>query len=299
MTDLMENPTSRRRRPMPSWRARIRRSGGVPVIIAAAFLALLVLFALLIPLISPTGESAQSSVFNGPPSLQHWLGTDRLGRDTLIRLLYGARVSLSLGLMATILGGFVGTVIGTISGYVGGKLDAFLAWFIDVLLSFPDLVLGITIVVALGPGYWQTLVAIAVTLVGRFARLSRASTISIRNTEYLSAIKVVGAGRLRILARHVLPNISGDVIGVGIVWAAHALITESSLSFLGLGVQPPQSSWGVMVKDAVQSITYAPWVALPPGAVLALAAMAITIVGDYLQARFDPKSRREFNKASV
>ena len=205
--------------------------------------------------------------------------------------LFGARASLGIAGAATLLGAFVGIVLGVVGGYLGGRVGAILAWVIDMLMSFPALIIGIMVVAALGPGLTSTVTAIGVALVARFARLARASTLSVRMREYVVAAIAVGARPHRIMLRYVAPNISGPIFGIGVVWLAHAIVTEASLSFLGLGVQPPEASWGSMIKDAMRSMTTAPWVALAPGAAITLAATAITVVGDRLQSVLDPRLR--------
>jgi peptide/nickel transport system permease protein len=228
---------------------------------------------------------------NASPNSLHWLGTDSLGRDALTRVLYASRVSLGVAAGATFIGAVGGLILGVTSGYLGGRVGAALAWAMDMLLAFPALIIGIMVVAALGPGLVSTIGAIGVALIARFARLARASTISIRKREYIEAATSVGVRTPRIMLRHILPNISGPMFGIGVVWFAHAIVTEASLSFLGLGVQPPDASWGTMIKDAMRSVTTAPWVAIPPGLAITLAATAITIAGDRFQALLDPRLR--------
>lgn len=268
------------------------RDLGPAAIASLAFLGILIVLSLAAQKVAPYSPSAQDPfIRNASPSALHWLGTDSLGRDALTRLLYASQVSLGVAAGATLIGLVGGVFLGVLSGYLGGRIGAVFAWAIDMLLAFPALIVGIMVVAALGPGLVSTTGAIGVALIARFARLARASTISISRRDFVEAAISIGARTPRIMLRHVVPNISGPIFGVGVVWFAHAIVTEASLSFLGLGVQPPDASWGTMIKDAMRSVTTSPWVAVPPGLAITLAATAITVAGDRFQALLDPRLR--------
>ncbi len=275
-----------------SSRVTFIRDLGPAALASLAFLAILIGLSIAAQMIAPYSPSAQDPFArNAPPSAQHWFGTDSLGRDALTRLLYASQVSLGVAAGATLIGLVGGVLLGVLSGYLGGRVGALFAWAIDMLLAFPTLIVGIMVVAALGPGLVSTTGAIGIALVARFARLARASTISVSRRDFVEAAVAIGARTPRILLRHIVPNISGPIFGVGVVWFAHAIVTEASLSFLGLGVQPPDASWGTMIKDAMHSVTTSPWVAVPPGLAITVAATAITVAGDRFQSLLDPRLR--------
>jgi peptide/nickel transport system permease protein len=275
-----------------TWFDALIRDLGPAAGASLVFLGILIVLSLAAQWVAPYSPSAQDPfIRNASPSGLHWFGTDSLGRDALTRVLYSSQVSLGVAAGATFIGAVGGLTLGVMSGYLGGRIGAVLAWAMDMLMAFPALIVGIMVVAALGPGLVSTIGAIGVALVARFARLARASTISIRKRDYVEAATSVGVRTPRIMLRYIIPNISGPMFGVGVVWFAHAIVTEASLSFLGLGVQPPDASWGTMIKDAMRSVTTAPWVAVPPGLAITLAATAITIAGDRFQALLDPRLR--------
>ena len=253
---------------------------------------LLSMVALLAPFIAPFDPAKQNfSALLQPASATHWLGTDELGRDTLTRVMYGARISLSAGLVSVALALLAGTLLGLIAGFVGGWLDELIGRFIDALLAFPFLILAITLAAILGPSLQNTMLAIAIVTTPAFARVTRAQVLAQRELEYVQAAGALGAGRWRTLLRHILPNISGALIVQTSLAIAEAVLAESTLSFLGLGVQPPTPSWGSMLNTARGYLQTAPWLALAPGVIIFVTVLAFNLLGDGLRDALDPRSR--------
>ncbi len=253
---------------------------------------LLSVVALLAPFIAPFDPAKQNfSALLQPASATHWLGTDELGRDTLTRVMYGARISLSAGLVSVTLALLAGTLLGLIAGFVGGWLDELIGRFIDALLAFPFLILAITLAAILGPSLQNTMLAIAIVTTPAFARVTRAQVLAQRELEYVQAAGALGAGHWRTLLRHILPNISGALIVQTSLAIAEAVLAESTLSFLGLGVQPPTPSWGSMLNTARGYLQTAPWLALAPGVIIFVTVLAFNLLGDGLRDALDPRSR--------
>jgi peptide/nickel transport system permease protein len=227
------------------------------------------------------------------PSGKHWLGTDELGRDVFTRLLYGAQTSMTVGLGAVLLSVVVGTIIGAIAGYVGGFVDAVIMRITDVALSIPPLLMGIVFVSIIGPSITSVIIVIAALSWPSFARLVRGEVLRVRGSDYILASQIAGTRRIRILTGHVLPNILGPItvaFGLGI---GTAILTEAGLSFLGLGVRPPQASWGGMVTSALSPdvLQNAQWIWVPPAAMIGLVVLAATFVGDGLLRALDPRTQ--------
>src|SRR5690606_8283463 len=219
--------------------------------VAGAILILLLLFvAIAAPWIAPHDPVRQSAVnrLKPPGTESYLLGTDRFGRDTLSRVIWGARVSLQVGIASVLLGMAIGVPVGIVAGYKGGRTDQILMRAVDVALSFPTLVLGLIIVALLGSGIWKMILAIALVNAPQFARVARGPTIALRDAEFVQAARALGNSDLRIMFRHVLPNVLPDIVTVSSLWVASAIRTEANLSFLGLGVAPPTPSWGNMVR---------------------------------------------------
>ncbi len=226
------------------------------------------------------------------PSGGHWFGTDDLGRDVWSRVVYGGRISLATGLVSVVIGCTVGTVIGLVSGYVGGWLDLTVQRFIDALMAFPTLVLALAIVAALGISQRNVVLAIAIAMVPGVARVIRGSVLSIREELYVEAARAVGAGRRRILARYVLPNLAGPLIVVATAFFGTAIVTEAALSFVGLGTPPPTPSWGNMMSGSARTyITSAPWMAFCPGLVLSVLVFGVNVAGDAIRDALAPRER--------
>jgi peptide/nickel transport system permease protein len=222
-------------------------------------------------------------------SKEHLLGTDSLGRDTLTRLIYGSRITLFVSVTSVFFGSLVGLIIGVISGYYGGSIDAVLMRMIDILLAFPGLLLAIAIVAILGTGIQNTMIAIGVYSVPYIARLVRGEVISIRDAEYIQACKVIGSSDGRIIVLHIIPNIISIVVINTTLRLGTAILTSSSLSFLGLGVQPPNPEWGAMLSRAREIMRITPFAALAPGIAITVVVMSFSLIGDGLRDAMDPK----------
>ena len=223
------------------------------------------------------------------PSLEHWFGTDYLGRDTFTRIVYGARVSLSISFAGVLSGCFIGMILGVCAGYFGGVTDAVISRVIDVLLAFPGLLLAIVIVAILGNGTQNTIIAIAVFAIPSIARMVRGVVIGNKNAQYIGAAKVMGESHLRIIVTHIIPNSVSQIIVNVTLNLGTAILTSSSLSFLGMGVQPPSPEWGAMLNKAKEVLRASPWQAVFPGLVITLVVMSFSLVGDGLRDALDPK----------
>jgi peptide/nickel transport system permease protein len=228
-----------------------------------------------------------------PPSRMHPLGTDEFGRDVLSRVVYGARASLQVGLFAILASSVLGTAIGQIAGYRGGRLDEVLMRIMDALLSFPALMLALVINTILGTSLTNAIIAIAIVTLPGFARLARGSTLAARERDFVEAARTLGAGDGRILGRHILPNILAPLIVNASNQVSAAIVTEGSLSFLGLGVQPPTPSWGSMLRSGYGYMDTSPWLALAPGLALMITVLGFNFLGDALQDALDPRLRRQ------
>lgn len=260
----------------------------------AAALAFLVIAALAAaaPYLAPYGYAQQDLMARlEPPNSLHWLGTDNYGRDILSRIMWGARISLLVGVMATVLGMIVGGVLGVWAGFKGGLVDLVLTRVIDVLLSFPSFILCLLIVALLGPGVLELIGAIAVSLVPKFARVARGSAMATRHKEFIEACRTIGASDLRIMTRHIAPNVIGELAVMASLWTAHALLIEASLSFLGLGVRPPVPTLGGMMMEGINLLHEAPWLTLFPGLAIFLAVLTLNLIGDNLRDAADPQAR--------
>jgi ABC-type dipeptide/oligopeptide/nickel transport system permease subunit len=227
-----------------------------------------------------------------PPSREHLLGTDEFGRDVLSRVVYGARASLLVGLLAIVASSILGTLIGLVAGYRGGRVDEVMMRIMDALLSFPALMLALVINTILGTSLTNAIIAIAVVTLPGFARLARGSTLSTREREFVQAARALGAGDGRILAVHILPNILAPLIVNASTQVSAAIVTEGSLSFLGLGVQPPTPSWGSMLRTGYGYMDSSPWLAWAPGLALMVTVLGFNFLGDALQDALDPRLRR-------
>ena len=255
------------------------------------FIVVLIIVAILAPWLSIYDYSEQHIVhsFKGPTS-SFWLGTDEFGRDLLTRIIWGTRPALLVGVLSVMGSMVIGVPIGILAGYKLGWIDRFVTWIVDVMLSFPSLLLGLMILTLLGPGVYKVVIAIAIAHVPQYIRLARAPTMVIRNLDFISATRAVGAGDLRITFNHILPNILGPIIVMGSLSIAGAIRMEASFSFLGLGVQPPSPSWGNMIRDGVNNILQSHWIALFPGLALTFTVLAFNMLGDSLRDMFDPRS---------
>ncbi len=225
------------------------------------------------------------------PSTNHVLGTDSYGRDMFSRILVGSRISLSIGLLSILFGMLVGTPFGIIAGYYGGKVDLIITRGIDILMSFPTLLMGLMVLAVLGPGMINVIISIAIAFTPRFARMARAPTISVKEQDMVTACRAIGMKDRRIMFRHILPNIVGDIIVMGTLWTATAIRLEANLSFIGIGVQPPTPSWGIMIRNGVNYLTNAPWISLFTGLAIMITILSLNMLGDGLRDMLDPKLR--------
>jgi peptide/nickel transport system permease protein len=272
-----------------AWRTFKRNRTAV---VGLAMVLLIVLIALAAPIIAPDDPLEQTVRARlEPPSASHILGRDDKGRDILSRVIYGTRVALEVGIFSVLLGGTLGTAMGAIAGYFGGKVESVLMRLTDILLSFPDLITGLLVMAVLGPGLLKLIIAIGLTIAPRFARISYGPTLSIKNKEFIEAAHSIGVRDERILRAHILPNILGDLLVYASLWTASAIRLEASLSFIGLGVQPPTPTWGQMIREGTLYLTNVPLYSLGPGIALLLAVFAFNLVGDGLRDVLDPRSQ--------
>jgi len=278
-------------RPNALWQAlRKNRLSWVGV----ALLLLIVGVALLAPWIAPHDPLQQNIAYRlDPPSSDYWLGTDSYGRDVLSRLMYGARISLLVGFVSILIAMVVGSALGILAGYVGGFVDQLVMGLVDVLLSFPALLLGLMVAAMLGANLHNLIIAIALTEIAPFVRVARAPTISLKQRDFVEAGRALGFGPWRLMGVHILPNMISDVIVLGSMWMASAIRTEASLSFIGLGVPPPTATWGGMIREGFENILDAWWLVVFPCAAILATVLALNLLGDALRDAIDPKLRSE------
>lgn len=261
-------------------------------LVGAAIILIQVIGAAFAPLITRYDPNATDYMaLLQAPSWQHLLGTDDLGRDLFSRLLYGTRQSLAASIAAVILSVAIGMPLGLFSGYVGGWVDEFLMRMLDSVMALPHLVLALTIAAILGPGLTNAVIAIAVASVPTFARLSRGQALSLKSNDYISAAIMFGVPKRLILFRHILPNAVNPIIVQAMLAVGFAIITESSLSFIGLGAQPPASTWGSMIQIGFQYLQLAPWFVLAPATMIFLTVLGVNLLGDGLRESLDPLTK--------
>jgi peptide/nickel transport system permease protein len=270
------------------------RTGGFLAIglnrFSAGLVALLFGLAILAPVISPFAYDAVAPENQWQaPSLAHWLGTDQYGRDVLSRVLYGARVSLFIGIATVAIALLLGVVLGAISGYAGGLVDEFVMRLVDILMAVPGIVLALAIVGVLGPSLPNVIVAMSIYRVAQFARLTRGTVLGVMAQDYVTACRSIGMKAPRIIALHVLPNCLGPIVVLATVMLGNVILTEATLSFLGMGIQPPEASWGVMIADGNEYLMFAPWISVFPGLFLLLTVLAFNLLGDGLRDHLDPR----------
>jgi len=274
-----------------SWR-RLRRNR--PALLGAGLLLLMVLLALLTPWIAPFGYEQQNLVLGAtPPSPSHWLGTDVLGRDMLTRILYGGRLSLAVGFIATALALIIGVTYGAVAGFIGGAVDALMMRLVDILYALPIMIFIILLMVLFGRSLLLLFLAIGAVEWMTMARIVRAQVQSLRQQEFVEAAVAMGLPPERIIARHIIPNTLGPVIIYATLTIPSVMLLEAFLSFLGLGVQPPQSSWGLLISQGVETMEEYPWLLIYPGIALATTLFALNFLGDGLRDALDPKSAKD------
>ena len=269
-------------------------------------LALLVSAALFAPLIAPLDPNKQDLAARLLPpfyaeggSSQHLLGTDQLGRDVLSRIVHGARISLTIPLVSVTLAGVFGTAVGLLAGYRGGKTDAFIMRIVDTLFSFPGLLLALTILAVVGPSFWTLAIVLSLRIWMVFARMTRGLVLSAREAEYVEAAALVGASPVRIMLRHIAPNLTAPLLTLAVLESAHVILSEAALSFLGLGIQPPQTSWGLDVAIGRQYVFSAPWLIIFPGLAIAVAVLGINLLAGWLRVAADPQESAKLFAAAA
>jgi peptide/nickel transport system permease protein len=268
----------------------------VPMGVGLGLAVLMIVMAAAAPIIAPLSPSAQhaDAVLKGPGALdRHWLGTDEFGRDILSRIIWGARVSLEVGLASVVLAFAVGVPLGILAGFRGARVETAIMRCADMLMAFPTLLLALIIVTALGGSLINEILAIGVALTPNFVRLARSLALTIREQDYIVAARALGGGQLRLMARHVFPNTLYALVVVATLYIATAIRTEAGLSFLGLGVPPPTPSWGNILSEGRQYIKCCPWVTTFSGLAIMLAVLAFNVMGDALRDLLDPRLKGE------
>jgi peptide/nickel transport system permease protein/oligopeptide transport system permease protein len=254
---------------------------------------LLILFSILAPWLTPYGETDMDLMHRlSPPSAEHLLGTDEAGRDVLTRLLYGSRVSLMVGIVPTLLSMVIGAVLGVTAGYLGGAVDSIIMRLADIVLAFPSMLLAMVIMYTLGDGLFNVFLTLTLMNWGTVARIARAETLKLKTIDYVEAARSIGMSKGRIIMRHILPNCIPTLIVLFTLNVPSAILTESALSFLGLGIQPPSASWGLMVNTGRQYLFNAPWLSFAPSGAIMLAVLSFNFLGDGLRDAIDPRLRR-------
>jgi len=297
MTDVTDPLAAEIHGPSPRQLLKARALSHKGLIFGMVVVLLLVLVALLAPVLAPHDPYAQSLMTRMVPpvfmggSWEHPLGTDHLGRDYLSRLIYGARVSLMIGAIAALISGVIGTAMGVAAGYFGGKVDAVVTFLINVRLAMPVVLVALAVVAILGGSLTVVICVLGLLLWDRFAVVMRASTLQISRRDYVAAAQVIGASTPRILLTEIMPNVFNNLIVIVTLEMAHAILLEAALSFLGLGVQPPTPSWGLMVSEGKNMMLFEPWLVLIPGAVLFVLVLAINLMGDGLRDVTAPEGR--------
>jgi peptide/nickel transport system permease protein len=278
-----ENPWAR------AWRRLCRRKGAMAALVVVVFL---IAVAVLAPLVAPYDPTLTSfTQVRKPPTWAHWFGTDEVGRDVLSRVIWGARASLSAGLVSVGIAVGAGVPLGLLAGYAGGWVDTVLSRVVDAMLAIPFLILAITLAAFLGPSLSNAMIAIGVTATPVFIRLTRGQTMGAKVEDYVEAARAVGNPHWRIAVRHVLPNIVPPLLVQASLAIAGAIIAEAALSFLGLGQQPPAPSWGSMLNSAQRFLAQAPWMAFWPGFAIFLAVISFNLLGDGLRDALDPRHK--------
>jgi peptide/nickel transport system permease protein len=289
---MSDRPASRRQaalgRAYGAWRVFSRNRLAMLGLLIVVLLVLVAVFANQLAPYSPTvGDLRTTRLL--PPSSNFWLGTDDQGRDILSRLIHGSRVTLFVVILVAVLAAPIGLLVGTVAGYAGGLVDAALMRITDIFLAFPRLILALAFVAALGPGIENAVIAIAITSWPPYARMARAETLTIRQTDYIAAVQLIGASPWRIVFRHIMPLCVSSVIVRVTLDMAGIILTAAGLGFLGLGAQPPMPEWGAMIAAGRQYVLDQWWVAAAPGAAIFLISLAFNLLGDGLRDALDPK----------
>jgi peptide/nickel transport system permease protein len=281
---------TKRRRVQALWNLMKRKPLGA---VAASIILLIVFTAIFADVLAPYDPLfTHPEIRLAPPSWQHPFGTDDIGRDVFSRIIYGARISLWVGLLAVGIGTLAGTIIGLICGYWEGRLDLILQRFMDALMAIPGLILALAIVSVLKPNTTNAMLAIAVVIIPGNSRIVRGAVLSAKQNPYVESARALGCGHLRIITSHILPNVTAPILIIASIWLGNAIFIEASLSFLGLGTQPPNPSWGLMLSSTGRAfMEQAPWLAIFPGLAISLAVLGFNLFGDTLRDIWDPKLR--------
>lgn len=286
-TEGVPAKTSSERRRL--WRTFIRnRAAAVGLVLAI----LVTIFSFAAPLFTghdPLAQDARSRLL--PPDRMHVLGRDPFGRDLFARVLFAGRISLLVGVCSVALGGVIGSTLGLVAGYTGGKIENAIMRFVDILMAFPSLLLGLLVLAVLGPGLLKMVLAIGIMLSPGFARVMHGSALSLKKREFVEGARSVGAGPVRIVRLHILPNVMGEVVVLSSLWTASAIRIEANLSFIGLGVSPPTPTWGNMIRDGTPHLLNAPWLSIFPGLAILVAVLGFNLLGDGLRDVLDPHLR--------
>lgn len=283
----MNAPTTRSRRGR-----RVRRfvRSNIPATVSAAFLSIVALAAVFAPVVAPYDPlDVNLRAVLQPPSAQHWFGTDDLGRDIFSRVVWGGRISLRVGVLSALIATFGGVVLGLISGYVGGAVSQIILRAMDLLLAFPGLLLALVIVATLGPSLDNVMIAVGIGSIPIFTRVVHGAVLAEKGNDYLQAARGLGARDLRIVVRHVFPNVVAPIIVLFTLQVGSSIFSASSLSFIGLGAQPPSPEWGAMVSRGRHELSTAMWMSTFPGLAIALVILSINLVGDTLRDVLDPR----------
>jgi peptide/nickel transport system permease protein len=265
--------------------------GRPATIFALIVILIFIIVAAFAPWIAPYDPLKQSFLqINKYPSWEHWLGTDLFGRDVLSRMIWGSRNSLIFGLLAPTFAAFFGTILGVTAGWLGGVVDRIISRIVDLLLAFPELLLAILIAAAIGGSFWNIVAVLTVAFIPGFARVSRASTLAVKQEPFVEAAVAVGVRTPTIIMRHVVPNIAAPIVVLMTLWVASAIRLEASLSFLGLGTQPPNPSWGNIIRDGLNILFGSPWSVIGAGFSITLVVLAFNLFGDAVRDVLDPET---------
>ena len=271
------------------WRTFFRNRAAAFGLVLAVLVTILSVAAPLFTSHDPLVQDARSRL--QPPDETHILGRDPFGRDVFARLLFAGRISLMVGVCSVLLGGVIGSTLGLVAGYGGGRIENVIMRFVDILMAFPSLLLGLMVLAVLGPGLFKMILAIGIMLSPAFARVMHGSALSLKKREFVEGARSVGASPARIVGLHILPNVMGEVVVLGSLWTASAIRIEANLSFIGLGVSPPTPTWGNMIRDGTPHLLNAPWLSVFPGVAILVAVLGFNLLGDGLRDVLDPHLR--------
>ena len=275
-----------------------RRARRLPLVPITMLMFLLVIPALAAPQVAPydplkgsLAKRLKAPAWQAGGTWEHPLGTDKLGRDILSRIIHGARVSLAVSMVAILVGGAIGTALGLISGYFGRWVDSLIMRLVDISLSLPTILLALVLVAAVGPSFGTVIIVLVILLWARYARLVRAETLGIKERDFIQRARVAGASHARIMLKYIFPNVVNSLIVLATLQVGYVILLESALSFLGAGLPRPTPAWGLMIADGRELIVTAWWVSMFPGLAIMLTVLALNLLGDWLRDHFDPKLR--------